>query len=95
MEARADGAEYIVANVYEVHRFLPGLDPLLWSPVPRLYADEVTAVKTGISIGHCTELCGLYHSRMLFIVKIVTPAQFSQWIHAQQAQQAKSAGGVS
>jgi hypothetical protein len=29
-----------------VHRFLPGLDPLLWSPVPRLYADEVTAVKT-------------------------------------------------
>jgi cytochrome c oxidase subunit 2 len=55
---------------------------------------EVTPDRTGSWIGHCTELCGLYHSRMLFIVKIVTPAQFSQWIQAQQAQQAKAAGGV-
>jgi cytochrome c oxidase subunit 2 len=45
------------------------------------------------SIGRCTELCGLYHSRMLFRIRIVTPAQFSQWIHAQQAAQAKAAAG--
>jgi cytochrome c oxidase subunit 2 len=59
---------------------------------------QVTPDKTGYFLGHCTELCGLYHSRMIFYVKIVTPAQFSQWIHAQQAQQATqatSAGGVS
>jgi cytochrome c oxidase subunit 2 len=43
-------------------------------------------------IGHCTELCGLYHSRMLFRVKIVTPAQFNLWIHAQQAAQQKAGG---
>ena len=55
---------------------------------------QVTPTRTGFWIGHCTELCGLYHSRMLFKVKIVTPAQFSQWIHAQQAQQAKAAGSV-
>jgi cytochrome c oxidase subunit II len=48
---------------------------------------EVTATSTGVSVGHCSELCGLYHSRMLFRVKIVTPAQFNTWIHAQQAQQ--------
>jgi cytochrome c oxidase subunit 2 len=48
---------------------------------------EVTATSTGSSIGRCSELCGLYHSRMLFRVKIVTPAQFNTWIHAQQAQQ--------
>jgi cytochrome c oxidase subunit 2 len=48
---------------------------------------EVTATSTGVSIGRCSELCGLYHSRMLFQVKIVTPAQFNTWIHAQQAQQ--------
>jgi len=57
---------------------------------------QVTPDRTtgkGYIIGRCTELCGLYHSRMLFKVKIVTPAQFSQWIQAQQAQQAK-AGGV-
>ncbi len=52
----------------------------------------VTLTKTGTYIGRCSELCGLYHSRMLFRVKIVTPAQYSQWIHAQQAAQIKAAG---
>jgi len=51
---------------------------------------EVTTTRTGTFIGRCTELCGLYHSRMLFKVRIVTPAQFSQWIHAQQAAQQKA-----
>jgi cytochrome c oxidase subunit 2 len=56
---------------------------------------EVTPTRTGFWIGHCTELCGLYHSRMLFRVRIVTPAQFNTWIHAQQAAQirAAAAGG--
>jgi cytochrome c oxidase subunit 2 len=53
---------------------------------------EVTAIKTSTSIGRCSELCGLYHSRMLFTVKVVTPAQFRQWINAQQAQQNASGG---
>jgi cytochrome c oxidase subunit 2 len=48
---------------------------------------EVTATSTSTSIGRCSELCGLYHSRMLFRVKVVTQAQFNTWIHAQQAQQ--------
>jgi cytochrome c oxidase subunit II len=47
---------------------------------------------TGTLIGHCTELCGLYHSRMLFKLRIVTPAQFNVWIHAQQAAQQKAGG---
>ena len=53
---------------------------------------EVTATKTGSGIGHCTELCGLYHSRMLFKWRIVTQAQFNAWIHAQQAAQQKAGG---
>jgi len=53
---------------------------------------EVTPVKTGTWTGRCTELCGLYHSRMLFTVKIVTPAQFQQWIKSQQAQQNATGG---
>ena len=53
---------------------------------------EVTANKTGSGIGHCTELCGLYHSRMLFRWRVVTQAQFSQWIHTQQALQQRSGG---
>jgi len=55
---------------------------------------EVTPTRTGTFIGRCTELCGLYHSRMLFIVKIVTPAQFHQWISAQQAAQRIAAGSA-
>jgi cytochrome c oxidase subunit II len=52
----------------------------------------VTPTRTGTFIGRCSELCGVYHSRMLFRVKIVTPAQFRQWIHAQQARQIASGG---
>jgi cytochrome c oxidase subunit II len=53
----------------------------------------VTAIKTGSWIGNCTELCGVFHSRMLFRIKIVTPAQFAAWIHQQQAMQS-SPGSV-
>jgi cytochrome c oxidase subunit 2 len=53
---------------------------------------SITATQTGTFIGHCSELCGLYHSRMLFTLKIVTPAQFQTWVSQQQAIQ-KSASG--
>jgi cytochrome c oxidase subunit II len=53
---------------------------------------EVTPIKTGTYTGRCTELCGLYHSRMLFTLKIVTPQQFRQWITTQQALQNASGG---
>jgi cytochrome c oxidase subunit II len=57
---------------------------------------EVTATGTLYggpdSIGRCSELCGLYHSRMLFRIKIVTPAQFRTWILAQQKLENASGG---
>jgi cytochrome c oxidase subunit 2 len=52
----------------------------------------VTPIRTGSFIGRCSELCGVYHSRMLFRVKVVTPAEFRRWIRAQQAQQSSSGG---
>ena len=48
---------------------------------------EVTATRASNSIGRCSELCGLYHSRMLFRVKVVPQAEFNTWIKQQQAQQ--------
>jgi len=54
---------------------------------------EVTPTAAYTGIGRCTELCGLYHSRMLFRVKVVPAAQFRTWIAAQRAQQ-NSSGGV-
>jgi cytochrome c oxidase subunit II len=44
------------------------------------------------TIGRCSELCGLYHSRMLFRIKIVTPAQFTAWITQQQKLENTSGG---
>jgi cytochrome c oxidase subunit 2 len=39
---------------------------------------EVTPNKLGTFMGKCAELCGQDHSRMLFNVKVVTPAQYQQ-----------------
>jgi cytochrome c oxidase subunit 2 len=50
----------------------------------------LTATKTGTFLGHCSELCGLYHSKMLFTLKVVTPQQFKAYISAQQAAQSSS-----
>ena len=56
---------------------------------------EINATQTGTFTGHCSELCGLYHSRMLFTLKIVTPAQFQTWIAQQQAIQSTASGSTS
>ena len=47
----------------------------------------------GNFIGRCSELCGVYHGRMLFRIKIVSQAQFRSWISGQQALQ-NSPGGA-
>jgi cytochrome c oxidase subunit II len=39
---------------------------------------EVTPNKLGTFRGKCAELCGVDHSRMLFNVKVVPPAQYQQ-----------------
>ena len=50
--------------------------------------------QTGTFTGHCSELCGLYHSRMLFTLKIVTPAQFNTWIAQEKAIQKTASGST-
>jgi cytochrome c oxidase subunit II len=50
----------------------------------------ITATKKGTYTGHCSELCGLYHSKMLFTLKVVTPQQFQAYMSAQQAAQSSS-----
>ena len=37
-------------------------------------------VATGTFFGQCTQLCGLYHSLMLFKVKVVTGTQYQSWL---------------
>jgi cytochrome c oxidase subunit 2 len=49
----------------------------------------MTPSRLGTYPGKCAELCGLYHSRMLFNVLIETPAQFQTWAQAATAAQDK------
>jgi cytochrome c oxidase subunit 2 len=54
----------------------------------------ITATQTGTFIGHCSELCGIYHSRMLFTLKIVSQSDFNTWIAQQKAAQSTASGST-
>ena len=41
---------------------------------------EVTPKTEGTYVGKCSELCGVYHSRMLFNVKVVTPEHYDEYV---------------
>ena len=47
---------------------------------------EFTADRTGTYVGRCAEFCGLYHSRMLFSVRVVPPSEFDAFIASARAQ---------
>jgi cytochrome c oxidase subunit 2 len=53
---------------------------------------EFEATKLGTYEGRCAELCGVDHSRMLFQLKVVTPAQYQKFIADSKA--ALAAGGA-
>jgi cytochrome c oxidase subunit II len=40
------------------------------------------AVALGTYHGQCTQLCGLYHSLMVFRVKVVSQSQYAAWLQA-------------
>ena len=55
---------------------------------------QITATQTGTFTGHCSELCGVYHSRMLFTLKIVSVPQFRQFIAHEKAIQKTASGST-
>jgi cytochrome c oxidase subunit 2 len=44
----------------------------------------VQADQPGVYWGQCTELCGLQHARMAFVVVAAEPGQFETWVEAQR-----------
>jgi cytochrome c oxidase subunit 2 len=46
---------------------------------------DLDVLHTGTYNGQCTQICGLYHSEMLFSVRAVTPSAFSQWVSVEAA----------
>lgn len=55
---------------------------------------DFTTTTAGVFRGQCTQYCGLYHSEMLFSVKVESPTSFDSWLSSQQAQQAGSGLGA-
>ncbi len=43
-----------------------------------------TPDKLGTYDGRCAQYCGLYHTRMTFVMKVVTPSQFKLWVQQQK-----------
>lgn len=46
---------------------------------------QVHTTKEGDYMGKCAELCGVYHSRMLFNVKVVSQAEYDDYIDGLKA----------
>lgn len=47
---------------------------------------EVTPNREGTFTGRCAELCGMYHSRMLFNVHIVSPDEYDEHLRELEAE---------
>jgi cytochrome c oxidase subunit 2 len=56
---------------------------------------ELTPTKTGTFAGKCAELCGLYHSRMVFTVRVVTADEYQAHLRelAAKGQTGAATGG--
>ncbi|ADB31845.1 cytochrome c oxidase, subunit II [Kribbella flavida DSM 17836] len=56
---------------------------------------ELTPTKTGTFAGKCAELCGLYHSRMVFTVRVVTAEEYQAHLRelAAKGQTGAATGG--
>ena len=63
-----------VIHSFWVPAFLQKLDVI----PGRVNQLEIVPTQTGTFAGKCAELCGAYHSQMLFNVKVVTQAQYDQ-----------------
>jgi cytochrome c oxidase subunit II len=74
-----------VIHDFGVPGFLEKMDVI---PGPKEDDNEfsVTPIVEGTYRGKCYELCGVYHSRMLFNVKIVSEADYQAYLLTLQAQ---------
>jgi cytochrome c oxidase subunit II len=46
---------------------------------------DFTPTKLGTYEGQCAEFCGLWHSKMTFMLKVVPPADYVAWIQHEKA----------
>jgi cytochrome c oxidase subunit 2 len=69
-----------VNHSFYVPAFLYKLDAIPGHP----NTFEFTVAEAGTYRGQCAELCGVFHDQMLFGVRAVSPAEFTQWVSSQR-----------
>jgi cytochrome c oxidase subunit II len=96
LHSGADGIHDLVVPSGEPVRFrLTSTDVIhsFWIPELRYKHDATPGsvqrftlvfAQRGVIGGECAEFCGFLHSRMLFNVRVVSPAQFAAWVAANR-----------
>jgi cytochrome c oxidase subunit 2 len=46
---------------------------------------DFTPTQLGTYPGQCAEFCGLWHSKMTFVLKVVSPPDYAAWIQSEKA----------
>jgi cytochrome c oxidase subunit 2 len=77
--------EFWVPELKYKHDLIPGMAQVRVLTFPR----------PGTFQGHCGEFCGLYHTRMVFSVRALPPAQFAAWVSSHRTQRGTAAGAGS
>jgi cytochrome c oxidase subunit 2 len=91
----ATGPEMVIPVGEPVHVRLESNDVIHSWYVPLfLYKEDVVPGRVnefdllvsepGVYTGQCAEFCGLAHAQMFFTVRAVTPAEFDEWVAAEQ-----------
>ena len=87
--------ELPVNKSVEIHLHSPDVDHSFWVPAFLFKMDVIpgrdnhfsfTPTRLGTYQGRCAELCGTYHSRMLFNVKVVSEADYAAYLKKLQQQ---------
>ncbi len=56
---------------------------------------DFNITKEGTYPGECTQLCGVYHAYMRFLVQVMPRSQYDAWYHQQSANSITTAGSSS
>jgi cytochrome c oxidase subunit 2 len=87
--ARGESVQFRLVSDDVIHSFWVPAFLFKMDVVPgRVNRFEIIPKKLGTYVGKCAELCGQDHARMLFNVKVVTPAEYQQRVTQVKADNA-------
>jgi cytochrome c oxidase subunit 2 len=76
----------VLQSVDVIHGFyIPAFNFSRYAQPGVINTFDFTTTSTGKFKGQCSQYCGLYHSEMLFGVRVVPQATFSQWLASHKS----------